>query len=218
MNRGVGGVMTGVYRTVTGNRRFDLEKDFSIAKTTLDAEFQDPNVLQKVLDFGLSRLVPFRQMDVAMKHASIEAAFSDFVKKAKAPVGSKKYEQLLNELTITMGRQDALKTIEDLRLDNAKDSVLVKEALLAELLQRQPLTYLQIPEGYQNNPKSRIFYKLGTFMLLDLNYNRQQFLNDLAGPGKTVEQRTVALRRLVYMTMLLTLFGMPIDICRAPAP
>ena len=211
LNRGVGGVMTGVYRTVTGNRRFDLEKDFSIAKTTLDAEFQDPNVLQKVLDFGLSRLVPFRQMDVAMKHASIEAAFSDFVKKAKAPVGSKKYEQLLNELTITMGRQDALKTIEDLRLDNAKDSVLVKEALLAELLQRQPLTYLQIPEGYQNNPKSRIFYKLGTFMLLDLNYNRQQFLNDLAGPGKTVEQRTVALRRLVYMTMLLTLFGLPSD-------
>ena len=210
--RGLGGAISGTYRTVTGNRRFDLEKDFSIAKTQLSAEFEDPSFLQKALDFGLSRLVPFRQMDVAMKHASIEATYDDFLKKAKSPVGSKKYEQLLNELTITMGRQDALKTIEDLRLDNARDSILVKEALLSELLQRQPLTYLQVPEGYQTNPKSRLFYKLSTFMLLDLNYNRQEFMNDLGGPGKTLKQRTVALRRLMYMATLLTMFGMPSDL------
>jgi len=111
-----------------------------------------------------------------------------------------------------MGRQDALKTIEDLRLDNARDSILVKEALLSELLQRQPLTYLQVPEGYQNNPGSRIFYKLSSYMLLDLNYNRQEFMNDLVGPGKTLKQRTVALRRLAYMAMLLTIFGLPSDL------
>jgi len=209
--RGLGGVVSGTYRTVTGNRRFDIEKDFSIAKTQLSAEFEDPSVLQKALDFGLSRLVPFRQMDTAMKHASIEAAYDDFVKKAKAPVGSKKYEQLLKELTITMGREDALKTIADLRLDKAMDSPLVKEALLSELLQRQPLTYLQVPEGYQTDPSKRLFYKLSTFMLLDLNYNRQEFMNDLVGPGKTLQQRTVALRRLAYMATLLTMFGLPSD-------
>ena len=209
--RGLGGVVSGTYRTVTGNRRFDIEKDFSIAKTQMSAEFEDPSVLQKALDFGLSRLVPFRQMDTAMKHASIEAAYDDFVKKAKAPVGSKKYEQLLKELTITMGREDALKTIADLRLDKAMDSPLVKEALLSELLQRQPLTYLQVPEGYQTDPSKRLFYKLSTFMLLDLNYNRQEFMNDLVGPGKTLQQRTVALRRLAYMATLLTMFGLPSD-------
>jgi hypothetical protein len=209
--RGLGGVVSGTYRTVTGNRRFDIEKDFSIAKTQLSAEFEDPSVLQKALDFGLSRLVPFRQMDTAMKHASIEAAYDDFVKKAKAPVGSKKYEQLLSELTITMGREDALKTISDLKLDKSMDSALVKEALLSELLQRQPLTYLQVPEGYQTDPSKRLFYKLSTFMLLDLNYNRQEFMNDLVGPGKTLQQRTVALRRLAYMATLLTMFGLPSD-------
>lgn len=209
--RGLGGVVSGTYRTITGNRRFDIEKDFSIAKTQLSAEFEDPSVLQKALDFGLSRLVPFRQMDTAMKHASIEAAYDDFVKKAKAPVGSKKYEQLLRELTITMGRKDALKTISDLKLDKAMDSALVKEALLSELLQRQPLTYLQVPEGYQTDPSKRLFYKLSTFMLLDLNYNRQEFMNDLGGPGKTLKQRTVALRRLAYMATLLTMFGLPSD-------
>ena len=202
--RGLGGVVSGTYRTVTGNRRFDIEEDFSIAKTQLSAEFEDPSVLQKALDFGLSRLVPFRQMDTAMKHASIEAAYDDFVKKSKAPVGSKKYQQLLDELTVTMGREDALKTISDLRLDKAMESPLVKEALLAELLQRQPLTYLQVPEGYQTDPSKRLFYKLSTFMLLDLNYNRQQFMDDLGGPGKTLKQRTVALRRL-------TLYGCPVD-------
>jgi hypothetical protein len=210
--RGLGGVVSGTYRTVTGNRRFDIERDFGIAKTQLSAEFEDPSVLQKALDFGLSRLVPFRQMDTAMKHASIEAAYSDFVKKSKAPVGSKKYQQLLDELTVTMGREDALKTISDLRLDKAMESPLVKEALLAELLQRQPLTYLQVPEGYQTDPSKRLFYKLSTFMLLDLNYNRQEFMNDLGGPGKTLQQRTVALRRLAYMATLLTMFGLPSDL------
>jgi hypothetical protein len=210
--RGLGGVVSGTYRTVTGNRRFDIERDFGIAKTQLSAEFEDPSFLTKALDFGLSRLVPFRQMDTAMKHASIEAAYDDFVKKAKAPVGSKKYQQLLDELTITMGREDALKTISDLRLDKAMESTLVKEALLAELLQRQPLTYLQVPEGYQTDPSKRLFYKLSTFMLLDLNYNRQEFMNDLGGPGKTLKQRTVALRRLAYMATLLTMFGLPSDL------
>lgn len=210
--RGLGGVVSGTYRTVTGNRRFDIEGDWGISKTQISAEFEDPSFLTKALDFGLSRLVPFRQMDVAMKHASIEAAYDDFVKKAKAPVGSKKYQQLLDELTVTMGREDALKTISDLRLDKAMESTLVKEALLAELLQRQPLTYLQVPEGYQTDPSKRLFYKLSTFMLLDLNYNRQEFMNDLGGPGKTLKQRTVALRRLTYMAALLTMFGLPSDL------
>jgi len=212
LKRGFGGALSGTYRTVTGNRRFDIEKDFSIAKTTLDAEFQDPSFLQKALDFGLSRLVPFRQMDIAMKHASIEATYDDFLKKAKSPVGSKKYQQLLDYLTIKMGAVDAQQTIDDLKLDRAQESILVKEALLSELLERQPLTYLQVPEGYQNNPKARIFYKLSSYMLLDLNYNRQEFMNDLAGPGKTLKQRTVALRRLAYMATLLTIFGLPSDL------
>ena len=210
--RGLGGVVSGTYRTVTGNRRFDIERDFGIAKTQLSAEFEDPSFLTKALDFGLSRLVPFRQMDTAMKHASIEAAYDDFVKKAKAPVGSKKHQQLIDYLTIKMGPEGARKAINDLKLDRAAESTEIKEALLSELLERQPLTYLQVPEGYQTDPSKRLFYKLSTFMLLDLNYNRQEFMNDLGGPGKTLQQRTVALRRLAYMATLLTMFGLPSDL------
>jgi len=210
--RGLGGVVSGTYRTVTGNRRFDIERDFGIAKTQLSAEFEDPSFLTKALDFGLSRLVPFRQMDTAMKHASIEAAYDDFVKKANAPVGSKKHQQLIDYLTIKMGPEGARKAINDLKLDRAAESKEIKEALLSELLERQPMTYLQVPEGYQTDPSKRLFYKLSTFMLLDLNYNRQEFMNDLGGPGKTLQQRTVALRRLAYMATLLTMFGLPSDL------
>jgi len=210
--RGLGGVVSGTYRTVTGNRRFDIERDFGIAKTQLSAEFEDPSFLTKALDFGLSRLVPFRQMDTAMKHASVEAAYDDFVKKANAPVGSKKHQQLVDYLTIKMGPEGARKAISDLKLDRAAESKEIKEALLSELLERQPLTYLQVPEGYQTDPSKRLFYKLSTFMLLDLNYNRQEFMNDLGGPGKTLQQRTVALRRLAYMATLLTMFGLPSDL------
>ena len=40
----------------------------------------------------------------------------------------------------------------------------------------------------------------------------QEFMNDLGGPGKTLKQRTVALRRLAYMATLLTMFGLPSDL------
>ena len=50
-----------------------------------------------------------------MKHASIEAAYDDFVKKAKAPVGSKKHQQLIDYLTIKMGPEGARKAIDDLK-------------------------------------------------------------------------------------------------------
>ena len=212
LRRGPESMVRGLYRTVTGNRRFDLEKDFYFSQKQISAEFDNPGALNKILDTALTWFVPFRQMDTAMKHSSIESTFDDFVSKAKSPVGSKKYNQLLAELTITMGSRDALLAIADLHNNKANDSTLVKEALLAELLQRQPLTYLQVPEKYQTDPNKRLFYKLQTFMLLDVNFMRQQALNDLAGPGKTLEQRTNALRQLTYIGILLTAFGLPKDL------
>tara|TARA_R110002167_G_scaffold328417_1_gene534715 strand:+ start:38 stop:1129 length:1092 start_codon:yes stop_codon:yes gene_type:complete len=210
--RGPENMTKGLYRTVTGNRRFDLERDFYLSVKQISAEFDNPAALNKILDTALTWFVPFRQMDTAMKHSSIEATFDDFVSKAKSPVGSKKYNQLLAELTITMGGADALLAMSDLYNGKSNDSIYVKEALLAELLQRQPLTYLQVPEKYQTDPNKRLFWKLQTFMLLDVNYMRQNALNDLAGPEKTLKQRTNALRELTYIGILLTAFGLPKDL------
>lgn len=210
--RGPENMTKGLYRTVTGNRRFDLERDFYLSVQQISAEFDNPAALNKILDTALTWFVPFRQMDTAMKHSSIEATFDDFVSKAKSPVGSKKYNQLLAELTITMGGADALLAMADLHNGKSNDSIYVKEALLAELLQRQPLTYLQVPEKYQTDPNKRLFWKLQTFMLLDVNYMRQNALNDLAGPEKTLKQRTNALRELTYIGILLTAFGLPKDL------
>ena len=210
--RGPENMTKGLYRTVTGNRRFDLEKDFYFSVKQISAEFDNPAALNKILDTALTWFVPFRQMDTAMKHSSIEATFDDFVSKAKSPIGSKKYNQLLAELTITMGSGDALLAMADLYNGKSNDSIYVKEALLAELLQRQPLTYLQVPEKYQTDPNKRLFWKLQTFMLLDVNYMRQNALNDLTGPGKTLKQRTNALRELTYIGILLTAFGLPKDL------
>ena len=210
--RGPENMTKGLYRTVTGNRRFDLEEDFYFSVKQISAEFDNPAALNKILDTALTWFVPFRQMDTAMKHSSIEATFDDFVSKAKSPVGSKKYNQLLAELTITMGSRDALLAMADLYNGKSNDSIYVKEALLAELLQRQPLTYLQVPEKYQTDPNKRLFWKLQTFMLLDVNYMRQNALNDLTGPGKTLKQRTNALRELTYIGILLTAFGLPKDL------
>jgi len=212
LRRGPGSMVRGLYRTVTGNRRFDLEKDFYFSVKQISAEFDNPGALNKILDTALTWFVPFRQMDTAMKHSSIESTFDDFVKKANSPVGSKKYNQLLAELTITMGSRDALLTIADLYNNKANDSRYIKEALLSELLQRQPLTYLQVPEKYRTDPNKRIWYKLQTFMLLDVNFMRQEALNDLTGPGKTLTQRTNALRKLTYIGILLTAFGLPKDL------
>ena len=211
MQRGPSAMLKGVYRTVTGNREYDLERDFGFSEKQIMAEFDDHGFGDKALAFGLRYIVPFQQMDAAMKHSSVEAALIDFLRKAKSDVGSKKYNQLVDELTITLGREDAMKAVTAFRLDRYKDSPEAKAALLEELLQRQPMTYLQVPETYRRNPGSRLFYKLKTFMLLDINFNREMALNDLLGPEKTLKQRTKALKILTSMALALAAIGMPKD-------
>jgi hypothetical protein len=211
MQRGPAATLKGVYRTVTGNREYDLERDFGFSEKQIMAEFDDQGFGDKALAFGLRYIVPFQQMDAAMKHSSIEAALIDFLKKSKSEVGSKKYNQLVDELTITLGREDAMKAVTAFRLDKYKDSPEAKAALGEELLQRQPMTYLQVPETYRRNPGSRLFYKLKTFMLLDINFNREMALNDLLGPEKTLKQRTKALKVLTSMALALAAIGMPKD-------
>ena len=211
--RGPSATVKGIYRTVTGNRTFDIERDFSILKKQIMAEFDQESGTQKVLNLGLRYIVPFQQMDVAMKHASVEAAFEDYLKKANSPVGSKKYQQLMTELTIRVGPEAAFKAVQGFRKDtfDPKSSE-VKEALMMELFDRQPITYLQIPETHRRSPNARLLYKLKTFMLLDINFNRQLALNDLMGPGKTVEQRYKGLKMLVAMMAALTAIGVPKDL------
>tara|TARA_R110002012_G_scaffold101698_4_gene241048 strand:- start:911 stop:8134 length:7224 start_codon:yes stop_codon:yes gene_type:complete len=211
--RGPSATLQGIYRTVTGNRVFDIERDFSIMKKQIMAEFDEQGSTQKVLNFGLRYIVPFQQMDVAMKHVSVEAALIDYLKKANSPVGSKKYKQLMAELSIRMGPEAAFKAVQGFRKDTFDpNSPEVKEALMMELFDRQPLTYLQIPETHRRNPNTRLLYKLKTFMLLDINFNRQLALNDLTGPGKTVEQRYKGLKMLVSMMAALTALGVPKDL------
>ena len=211
--RGPSATAQGLYRTVTGNRVFDIEKDFSIMKEQIMAEYDDAGATQRILNFGLRYIVPFQQMDVAMKHTSVEATFVDYLKKANSPVGSKKYQQLMTELAIRMGPDAAFKAVQGLQEKTFdKNSPEVKEALMMELFDRQPLTYLQIPETHRRNPNSRLLYKLKTFMILDINFNRQLALNDLMGPSKTIKQRYKGLKMLVAMMAALTAIGVPKDL------
>ena len=211
--RGPTATAKGVYRTVTGNRVYDIEEDFSIVKKQIMAEFDQESGTQKILNLGLRYVVPFQQMDVAMKHVTVEATLIDFLKKANAKVGSKPYRQLMTELTIRMGPDAAFKAVQGMRRDTFdKNLPEVKEAVMIELFDRQPLTYLQIPETHRRNPNSRLLYKLKTFMLLDINFNRELALNDLMGPDKTVKQRYKGLKMLVAMMAALTAIGVPKDL------
>ena len=211
--RGPSATAQGLYRTVTGNRVFDIERDFSIMKEQIMAEYDDAGATQRILNLGLRYIVPFQQMDVAMKHTSVEATFVDYLKKANSPVGSKKYQQLMTELAIRMGPDAAFKAVQGLQKKTFdKNSPEVKEALMMELFDRQPLTYLQIPETHRRNPNSRLLYKLKTFMILDINFNRQLALNDLMGPSKTIKQRYKGLKMLVAMMAALTAIGVPKDL------
>ena len=211
--RGPTATAKGVYRTLTGNRVYDIEEDFSIVKKQIMAEFDQESGTQKLLNLGLRYVVPFQEMDVFAKHATVEATLIDFLKKANAKVGSKPYRQLMTELTIRMGPDAAFKAVQGMRRDTFDKNVPeVKEAVMMELFERQPLTYLQIPETHRRNPNSRLLYKLKTFMLLDINFNRELALNDLMGPDKTVKQRYKGLKMLVAMMAALTAIGVPKDL------
>lgn len=115
----------------------------------------------------------FSWVDKIGKNVSIQAARNKLEGWAKSPAGIKRIEAKYGE---AYGKADTQQLIADLRSGELTD--LVKATLFSELSDVQPISKLEVPQGYLDNPNGRVLYMLKTFMLKQADIVRREVVQE----------------------------------------
>tara|TARA_R110000796_G_scaffold237951_1_gene358163 strand:+ start:164 stop:3193 length:3030 start_codon:yes stop_codon:yes gene_type:complete len=154
-------------------------------------------VLNSVLDISL-----FRKADRLGKEVHINAAFLKASKQVKTPKGEaafrKQYEELYSSLP---GKKPGTTIIDDLIEDLKLDKFTpdTKFHTFNELSRTQPITMLQMPKAYANNPDLRLLYMLKSFTLKVYDVIRQEAYDEIAKGN--------VLKGTKNLTTLIALYG-----------
>ncbi len=157
-------------RTIAGKKKVSMES-FGLAthiaeefvSTTKSAEF-----LNTMFKYGL-----FSAVDRFGKNVALNAAIIRHQRLAKTPKGiaelQKKYGDALGD--------EFPELVRDLKSGEMTDAV--RGLAFAELSRSQPITRLELPQGYLDNPNGRTLYWLKTFMIKQMDVARRDGLNEM---------------------------------------
>ena len=147
-------------------------------------------------------------MDRIGKEAYVNSAYANL-----KDLASKTDEKSQNELREKLGKylfdNEVDGVVKDLQ--EGKMSDLVKYVLFGELSQVQPISLLEVPEGYLKGGNLRLLYMLKTFTIKQLNLYRGKIETAFFDKNATKEQKAKAIKDLVRLTALLMLMGMTTD-------
>ena len=130
----------------------------------------------------------FSWVDSVGKNVSIQASKNKLEGWAKTPAGIKRLEAKYGK-AYTPGEMQQL--VADLRSGELTD--LVKGVMFSELSDVQPISKLEVPQGYLDNPNGRVLYMLKTFMLKQADIVRREVVQEFRN-GNRVKATQQALR------------------------
>lgn len=132
----------------------------------------------------------FSFVDEFSKMIHLNSAAAKFERLAKSPEGITEIERLYGEY---FGK-DLPQLLLDLR--EGKKSPLVGELIFRELSDTQPISKLEMPEGYLRSPNGRVLYTLKSFMIKQMNLVRERGFKEIAkGDAASVRRGTAFLLR-----------------------
>ena len=115
----------------------------------------------------------FSAIDAFGKNVGLNTARLKFEKLAKTPEGqaeiARKYGEAYGE--------DLPKLLQDLKDGKLTDST--RSLYFSELSDMQPITKLEMPQGYLDNPNGRLLYTFKSFMLKQLDLMRNKGYNEI---------------------------------------
>ena len=120
----------------------------------------------------------FKAMDRLGKETIINAAYKNASKLAKTAKGR---ERLLKKFGNTYG-DETKALLKDLEEGNR--SATVRQFLFNELSDAQPISLIEFPQPYLNNPNGRIFYMLKSFTLKQIDIVRRNVVQEYAKGNK----------------------------------
>jgi hypothetical protein len=177
------GVQTGVFNTIAGFAKTLASKDRITREDVMGArnivtiEAQEgAGALANAVDWFF-KASGITQIDGIAKTTNINANYS-MMRKAVRNQNSKQYKKLFNELVKTQGMRDASKAISDLRSGIKSDQVL--QALFNRLSDVAPISLIEMPQAYAENPNTRILYSLKSYTIKQFDFLRQQSFQKMA--------------------------------------
>ena len=166
-----------VIRNVTGNSKVNV-RDFGLIDHIAE-EFASTRTSQKALN-NLFKFSGFTAIDRFGKNVLLGSALERMQAEARTPKGRSKLAQKYGEAL----REEFPGLIADLL--NKRKSDTVNSVLFAELSDVQPITRMEVPQGYLDHPNGRILYMLKTFMIKQADLVRREGYNKIK-EGKVAE-------------------------------
>ncbi len=168
-----------IVRSLTNRKLVDM-KDFGL-QDHITAELLGKGVTTKFLD-RVFKLSGFTQIDQFGKNVALNAAVINAAKKTKTEKGIKELQDKWGE-ALQPGEMKQL--INDLQKGEMSD--IVMDMAFAELSRTQPVSRLELPPAYLNNPNGRILYSLKSFTIKQLDLARREGWNEIKkGDAKSI--------------------------------
>ncbi len=160
-----------VVRRLTGNSIVRM-RDFGLADT-IGAEFVSTTKSRKFLE-GAFKWGLFQWVDEFGKDVSLNAAILRAARQAKTEGG---VAVLTKKWGKALGPKEMQQLVNDLQKGEPTD--LVNSIAFAELSRTQPITRLELPQAYLDNPNGRVLYMFKTFMLKQIDVVRRDAYNEI---------------------------------------
>lgn len=116
----------------------------------------------------------FQYLDTVMKETKANAAMLDYQRKALTPRGQAEIQRQYGDYFTT----DMPQLLADLRA--REKSRLVYELVFRELSDAQPVTRIEVPKFYLDNPNARPLWMLKSFSIKQLNLLRERGYREIA--------------------------------------
>jgi RNA polymerase sigma-70 factor (ECF subfamily) len=163
--------LSAVVRNVTGRKIVNM-KDFGLSDHVAE-EFASTSSTAKALN-KIFKYSLFKGVDEFGKDVALNAAVIRFGRLAKSEGGIR---QIASRYADALNPGEFEQLIKDLHKGDPTD--LVRSIAFAELTRTQPVTRLELPQAYLDNPNGRLLYQYKTFMLKQIDLARRDGFEEI---------------------------------------
>jgi RNA polymerase sigma-70 factor (ECF subfamily) len=202
--QGLRPTLSGLVKSITGKKLVDM-KDFGLVDH-ISQEFVGTGWTTKALN-KVFKATLFSWADELGKNTALNAAVIRFGKLAKTEKGVQEINAKYGD---SLQPGEIRQLVKDLQ--NGEVTDLVRSIAFAELSRTQPITRLEMPQAYLNNPNGRVLYMLKSFTLKQIDLVRRDAYNEIK-KGDTQGIKS-GVKNLANLAIMMSVAGVGTDLIR----
>ena len=190
--------------TLVTTKKIKIE-DIGIEK--IGQEFTSNRGTGKAVD-SIFKIVGLSKIDRLGKETLINSIYNRYSKEAKSGKISKQFKKDIESYFDTKDQEKINQLIQDFADGIVTEDVQI--LVFNKLLDHQPVTQSEMPQGYLNANKGRLLYQLKTFTIRQLDVIRRKIVNDIKN-AKTYKEKALGFANFTRFLMMFLVAGVPKD-------